>query len=298
MEYTYDDGNRLKKVTDHTNHPEGFLDGADTNEEYLYDHYGNMVSDENKGISQITYNHLNLPKEISFSGTPTRKISYLYNALGQKVVKKITNGTEITTTDYLSGFHYENEVLKFFATAEGYVNVSILINGQYSYSYVYNYTDHLGNIRVSYTAGRGASSPPVILEENHYYPFGLKHKKYGSVDYDFVILDEETEEGYYVGIDIVPPGVRKPYQYKYQGQEWQDELGLNWYSFKFRNYSPDLGRFWSIDPLSEDYVHNSTYAFAENRVVNSRELEGLEAWESINNWDEKTIEKYRNYASQ
>src|SRR5690606_17213428 len=62
LEYTYDDGNKLKKVSDSTNHPEGFTDGADSNEEYIYDHNGNMVSDANKGISQITYNHLNLPK--------------------------------------------------------------------------------------------------------------------------------------------------------------------------------------------------------------------------------------------
>jgi len=40
------------------------------------------------------------------------------------VEKKITNGSEVTTTDYLGGFHYENEVLKFFATSEGYVNVT------------------------------------------------------------------------------------------------------------------------------------------------------------------------------
>src|SRR5690606_4204627 len=234
-----------------------------------------MVSDENKGISQITYNHLHLPKEISFSGTPTRKISYLYNALGKNVQKVITNGTTITTTDYLSGFHYENEVLKFFATAEGYVNVSILINGQYSYSYVYNYTDHLGNIRVSYTGGRGPSSPPVILEENHYYPFGLKHKKYGSVNYDFIEL--EDDEGYYVGIDIVPPGVRKPYQYKYQGQERQDELGLNWDSFKWRNYDFAIGRFMSIDPLSEKYEWQSVYSFSSNQPVHAPEIEGLES---------------------
>src|SRR5690606_40930057 len=61
----------------------------------------NMTRDYNKGISQITYNHLNLPKEILFSGTPTRKILYLYDALCQKVQKKVINGSEITTTDYL-----------------------------------------------------------------------------------------------------------------------------------------------------------------------------------------------------
>lgn len=32
----------------------------------------------------------------------------------------------------------------------------------------------------------------------------------------------------------------------------------------------------SIDPLAEDYTHNSPYAFAENKVISHLELEGLE----------------------
>src|SRR5690606_28988183 len=67
-----------------------------------------------------------------------------------------------------------------------------------------------------------------------------------------------------------------PYNYKYQGQELQEELGLNWYSFKWRNYMPDIGRFFNVDPLSEKYAYQSHYNFAENRVVDGIELEGLE----------------------
>jgi len=37
-----------------------------------------------------------------------------------------------------------------------------------------------------------------------------------------------------------------------------------------------VGRFWSIDPLASKYPHNSPYAFSENRVIDSNELEGLE----------------------
>lgn len=40
---------------------------------------------------------------------------------------------------------------------------------------------------------------------------------------------------------------------------------------------PDVGRFFNIDPLSEEYSYQSHYNFSENRVVNARELEGLEA---------------------
>jgi RHS repeat-associated protein len=74
------------------------------------------------------------------------------------------------------------------------------------------------------------------------------------------------------------------YNYKYQGQERQDELGLNWDSFKWRNYDYAIGRFMSIDPLTEKYAYQSHYNFSENRVIDGRELEGLE-WASIKNND-------------
>ncbi|WP_291939705.1 hypothetical protein [Chryseobacterium sp.] len=63
------------------------------------------------------------------------------------------------------------------------------------------------------------------------------------------------------------------YSYKYQGQELQETC---FYSFKWRNYMPDLGRFFNIDPLAEKYQYNSTYAFQENKMGLGRELEGAE----------------------
>ena len=62
--------------------------------------------------------------------------------------------------------------------------------------------------------------------------------------------------------------------YKFQEQELQE---TGFYSFKWRNYMPDVGRFFNVDPLAEIYTHNSPYAFSENRVIDARELEGLEA---------------------
>lgn len=68
------------------------------------------------------------------------------------------------------------------------------------------------------------------------------------------------------------------YKYKYQGQERQDELGLNWDSFKWRNYDYAIGRFFDIDPLTEKYHTWSPYVFSGNRVIDARELEGLEPY--------------------
>jgi RHS repeat-associated protein len=66
------------------------------------------------------------------------------------------------------------------------------------------------------------------------------------------------------------------YKVKFQGQKREEELGLNWDSFKYRNYDFAIGRFMSIDPLTEEYHTWSPYVFSGNRVMDSRELEGLE----------------------
>ncbi|MCA6069224.1 hypothetical protein JI747_018820 [Chryseobacterium sp. RG1] len=89
---------------------------------------------------------------------------------------------------------------------------------------------------------------------NNNYPYGLEFE--GS----------STLNTY----DSVSPN----YTYSFQGQEKQQETG--WNSFKWRNYDPAMGRFFNIDPLSEKYAYQSHYNFSENRVVDGRELEGLE----------------------
>ena len=95
------------------------------------------------------------------------KINYLYNAAGVKVKKVVTDGTKVVSIDYLNGFQYKNGVLQFFPTAEGYVDYtppgagSSLTMG--IYNYVYQYKDHLGNVRMNYTYAapflKGPSKP-------------------------------------------------------------------------------------------------------------------------------------------
>src|SRR5690606_8828452 len=97
LTYTYS-ANQLRTVTDATNSPDGFNDGNKTGVDYTYDTFGNLKTDKNKGITDIKYNHLNQPVEITFS---TGKISYTYDATGTKVKKVIQPNSGMTqTTDY------------------------------------------------------------------------------------------------------------------------------------------------------------------------------------------------------
>lgn len=200
---------------------------------------GNMTSMPDEGVGSISYNFLDLPTEIKKqkTGDPNAySYKYTYGADGVKL--KQTVGTKVTT--YLDGFQYENNTLQFLPTAEGYYD--FIKN-----AYVYNYNDQVGNVRVSYK--QNTAGALEILEENNYYAFGLKQ------------TDNDPTTG------------NTNYKYKFQGQEYED---TGFYSFKWRNYDPVIGRFFNVDKLSEKYAYQSHYNFSENRVVNSVELEGLE----------------------
>src|SRR5690606_14704795 len=70
------------------------------------------------------------------------------------------------------------------------------------------------------------------------------------------------------------------YRYGFQGQERDNEIKGegNSVNYKYRMHDPRLGRFFAIDPLVKKYPHNGPYNFSENRVIDGRELEGLEVF--------------------
>ncbi|MCD0476772.1 DUF6443 domain-containing protein, partial [Flavobacterium sp. EDS] len=102
-EYKNDNSNQLIKVTDNPagNDARGFIDGNKNGDDYAYDTNGNMISDKNKNITEIRYNHLNLPTKITFG--INGNIVYIYNATGQKLEKIVTDNGIITQTKYLGG---------------------------------------------------------------------------------------------------------------------------------------------------------------------------------------------------
>jgi len=227
-------------VVDNSNNTSGFNDGITTGNDYVYDSNGNMTVDKNKNITTITYNHLNLPTKIIF---PTGNIVYFYTASGQKVQKVVTENATVTTTDYLGGYQYQNTVLQYFPTAEGYVK-NTPVSGTNSYSYVFNYTDHLGNTRLSYTKDTTTSSLK-ILEENNYYPFGLMHKGYNNL------------------VSTYNPAEKL----LFNGKELQDELNLNVYDFGARMYDPSYVKTPTQDPLAEKFYSYSSYSFLNNNPI-------------------------------
>ncbi|MDR6457736.1 MULTISPECIES: DUF6443 domain-containing protein [Chryseobacterium] len=255
LTYTYT-GNRVNTVSDATSNYAGYPASVST--AIPYDGNGNMITHEDRGMLQIDYNYLNLPNYIKFNKlynthdfeTYNVNTKYLYNAAGAKLRKVYTYGTgrgqteAVSKTDYLDGFQYTDDILSFVPTAEGYYDFVKNL-------YIYNYTDQVGNIRLAYY--KDASGSLKIDRTNHYYPFGLEF-----------------------GGDLNINGTVTPsYRYSTQGQE--NQIDTKWSSYRWRNYDAGMARFFNADPLSEQYDYQSHYNFSENRVVDARELEGLEA---------------------
>lgn len=146
--YTYSStfGDRLLKVEEAAtaNPLAGFNNGTTgSGTDYTYDNNGNLTADQNKTITSITYNYLNKPATILF--TDGRKVEYVYDATGTKLTMKTYKAGAVlkTTTQYVGGFLYENDTLRFFGSPEG----RVVYKGG-SFEYQYSIADHQGNTRV------------------------------------------------------------------------------------------------------------------------------------------------------
>jgi RHS repeat-associated protein len=137
LSYSYpSNSNKLSAVTDNSGNTAGFNDGNTAGADYAYDLNGNLITDNNKGLT-INYNLLNLPQSVTKS---SQSIDYTYDAMGKKL-KKTFGGI---THYYIDGIEYEGSLLQFAMTEEGRVRLGT--NGAYTYDYFLK--DHLGNVRV------------------------------------------------------------------------------------------------------------------------------------------------------
>jgi RHS repeat-associated protein len=103
-----------------------------------------------------------------------------------------------------------------------------------------------------------------IIEENHYYPFGLKIAAISS---------------HKLG-DAAEGKLSNPYLYN-DKDELDENTTLSWYDYGFRNYDPQIGRFPQLDPLTDDYPELTPFQYASNDPIANIDVDGLEAAGSV-----------------
>jgi len=249
LDYKKYNGNQLETLVDKAWVPFQEAGGVKAIESgYTYDDNGNLISDTGKGIAKIKYNFLNLPNRIDFGSG--NSIEYVYDATGAKLRKIVTTEGVVTESrDYVGGVELVDNNLEAIYHSEGRMGA----NGM-----EYTITDHLGNARVSFADLNGDKKITVggeqseILQENHYYPFGLKM------------------EGKWA------PQIGKENKYGYNNKELSDEFGLNWNDYGARFYDPAIGKFISVDAIADhpNQIDKSPYAYGWNNPINLTDPDG------------------------
>jgi len=125
----------------------------------------------------------------------------------------------------------------------------------YAFVYLCNASDqtvYFDNLQVTNNHG-------PIVEENHYYPYGLRIAGISSRKMP------DPNEGH---VDN---------KYGYNDKELFDDGNLNWYDYGFRNYDSQIGRFVQLDPLSSKFPYLTPYQYASDEPVKNIDIDGLEA---------------------
>ena len=236
--YSYT-GNRLSSLREKV--PGGvsgdvYVRGVSESGGYAYDANGNMVKDMRRGL-ELRYNSLNLLDGVHIKNG--RSIRYLRLSDGRKLGIRFSDGSP--GYDYSGNMTYKVTKGKIERESLAFGGGCIASTGSGSYEVRYWLRDHLGSVRAVRTASGS------VVEENAYYPFGLRQRRQ----------------------DYAVSGNR----YRYNGKEEQQTFG--YLDYGFRMYDACLGRWHSSDPLSERDPGISGYAYVKNAPLRYRDILGL-----------------------
>lgn len=155
-------------------------------------------------------------------------------------------------------------------------DIEIKRNG---YLYVYVSNESKGNVyfddlSIIHTRGN-------LLEETHYYPFGLTMSGISSK-----------------ALMFGDPSNRIKYNSKeLQNKEFTDGSGLEWYDYGMRESDPQLGRFFRVDPLTNKFPNLTPYQYASNDPIQNIDLDGLEGVGFTSEWGVSQIWKSAGFSS-
>ena len=251
---------------------------------WSYDANGNRTADPSRGITSITYNHLNQPLKFTFDDGSYIEHRYrsdgtLYERFERERVISTVNGTASTTATYKSsGFTKVGDVIlkstipTMMYIEGGYITLNPLGSTNTQTSYNYYVYDNQGSVRAVLNASG------ELTQATDYSAYGVPSSRYAGTS---------TNNHLHLGL------------------EWQPMKGVSGYynNARFRD-ALLAGTFYQQDPLAEKYHPFSPYHYGANNPLLNMDFNGMD-WYSYNTThleNGETINKteyaYTDYTSQ
>jgi RHS repeat-associated protein len=184
----------------------------------------------------------NSPRTPTTSSTPRAYINYL---ILDEQFKYVSGGfSSVGSNGIVKDHHSELQ------------NIAITKNG-----YIFIYCSNESPVNVFFDNLQVAHTRGPLVEETHYYPFGLAMAGISSRALNFG--SPENKYKYNDGTELA-------------NKEFSDGSGLELYETNFRSLDPQLGRFWQIDPYSSDVPLFSPYVYASNNPILRNDPLGLQ----------------------
>jgi RHS repeat-associated protein len=279
---------------------------------YSYDAIGNLTSDAKEGLSNINWTVYG--KISSIQKADGSSIVYTYDASGNRISKTVSStigGIGSTTTYYVrdasgnvmavyesgssTGYNLtQTEVHLYGSSRLGILNTAVnvqsgnlLVNNTGSTIFTrgeqfFELSNHLQNVLVT------VSDKKTLVDDGTYsYSTVTGYTKVNSAPdgkVDYYKPDIITANDYYPFGSLMPgrnynaPG-KKDYKYGFNGKENDNDVkGVEGgqQDYGLRIYDPRLGRFLSVDPLTNEYPELTPYQFAGNNPIKFIDLDGGE----------------------